>query len=650
MKTNFIKYGLLGLGLCALTSCIDTMDTHPTTSFEENVVWSSEASATAFINAIYDDVIRNCGYAGSGSSVGWEARTPNSVRCSQVGEGIDGVATELGVSKGSDFGSNRFALLRRCNLSIAKVSANQSLSDDAKKQLLASAHFLRGLIFFDQARKMGRFVPLTEVLASTDTIAARVPMTKDVNESYQYVIADLKIAAEDLPTEAGYGLPTKWAAGVILSRAALQAYAYTKDSQYLTLAKTAAQNVIDNSGVQLSNSTGMFNETDQYNSEILWAYYRNKDNTTQGDFEELQRTYPNISTDNVTNSLCPVPLKQKDGASTFEGWAIYFPTQDLVDQYLVTDQETGQALPWYETSQFKNNVDELDPNSVTEAGQLDSYNQKSGDARRIPTPQDMQQVNEAYPNFTRYAQLKSGVTGTNLSKLMYENRDKRFYQAIVYDGATWVGEDVETNLGGNLSQGVRDKEDGGWYNTVTGYYWRKGNIDNPEPRAYYSCKVALHFNLVRLGEAYMNLAEAYLLEGDVANAVKTFNQTRTIHGGLAPSTASNLKDAWADYIRERNCELTNEGGDIYYSYLRWGKYGGDANHGEEAGGIIKDLDRPAYKIEISRDRTKLLIGQVTLMGSANRTFTQKRYLFPINQSFLDTREAYGLDHAQNEGW
>lgn len=650
MKTNFIKYGLLGLGLFAMTSCIDTMDTHPTTSFEENVVWSSEASASAFINAIYDDVIRNCGYAGSGSSVGWEARTPNSVRCSQVGEGIDGVATELGVSKGSDFGTNRFALLRRCNLSIAKVSENEALSESAKKQLLASARFLRGLIFFDQARKMGRFVPLTEVLSSTDTVAARVPMTKDVNESYQYVIADLKAAAEDLPDEAGYGLPTKWAAGVILSRAALQAYAYTGNKEYITLAKESAQNVIDNSGVQLSTSTGMFNENDQYNPEILWAYYRNKDNTTQGDFEELQRTYPNISTDNVNNSLCPVPLKQKDGASTFEGWAIYFPTQDLVDQFLVTDQETGEALPWYETSQFKNNVDELDPNTVTTAGQLDSYKQKSGDDRRMPTPQDLQQVNEAYSTFSRYAQLKSGVTNTNLSKLMYENRDKRFYQAIVYDGATWVGEDVETNLGGNLSQGVRDKEDGGWYNTVTGYYWRKGNIDNPEPRAYYSCKVALHFNLVRLGEAYMNLAEAYLLEGDYGNAVKAFNNTRTVHGGLAPSTASNLKDAWADYIRERNCEMTNEGGDIYYSYLRWGKYGGDANHGEVAGGIIKDFDRPAYKIEISRDRTKLLIGQVTLLGSAKRTFTQKRYLFPINQSFLDTREAYGLDHEQNEGW
>ena len=93
-----------------------------------------------------------------------------------------------------------------------------------------------------------------------------------------------------------------------------------------------------------------------------------------------------------------------------------------------------------------------------------------------------------------------------------------------------------------------------------------------------------------------------------------------------------------------------EGEDIYFSYLRWGKYGGYANYGRTPGDVVYDLDRPVYKIEISRDRRKVLIGQVTVAGSANRNFTQKRYLLPIQQGFLNTREAYGLDHEQNQGW
>ena len=96
--------------------------------------------------------------------------------------------------------------------------------------------------------------------------------------------------------------------------------------------------------------------------------------------------------------------------------------------------------------------------------------------------------------------------------------------------------------------------------------------------------------------------------------------------------------------------MCNEQGDNYWSYLRWGKYGGFANHGRKPGDIIYDLDRPVYKIEISRDRSSILIGQMTLLGASQRSFSTRRYLLPIQQSFLDMREAYGLDHQQTQGW
>ena len=87
---NILKYGFLGLTLAVtMPSCIDTMDTKPASSFTGDVIWGSKSTVEAFINSIYDGVITGAGYAGSGSSVGWESRTPNSVRSSQVGEGID---------------------------------------------------------------------------------------------------------------------------------------------------------------------------------------------------------------------------------------------------------------------------------------------------------------------------------------------------------------------------------------------------------------------------------------------------------------------------------------------------------------------------------------------------------------------------------
>lgn len=648
---NILKYGFLGLGIVAMTSCIDTMDTHPTTVFDAETVWGSKATVEGFVYATYSSVINN-GYAGSGQSVGWEARTPNSVRCSQVGEGIDGMATELGVSSGTDYGCNRFSLLRKANMIIHNVQASSTLSEAEKNELSAHGYLMRGMIFFDQARKMGRFVPVQEVFDVENPDRVNIPMTKTVAEGYDIIINDLQKAADYLPTSNMPGLPTRYAAGVLLSRAALQAYAYTNESKYLDIAIEYATDVINNSGVSLATnltpSKSMWNETDLYNPEILWAYYREKENTNVQSFEELMRTYPNISTDNVKNSQSPTALKQANG-QTFEGWAIYFPTQDLADQFLVTDEATGEALPWYETSQYTSNVNVLDPTTITEAGQVDQYSQLNGDLRRIPTPQDFNQTKDGYPVFQRYHQLKAGAA-RDLSDLMYQGRDKRFYTTMVYDKCTWMNENVELNLGGNMSMGVRDKEDGGWYNTTTGYYWRKSNIENPEPRAYYNSKVALHFNITRLGEAYMNLAEAQLLKKNIPAAVEALNATRVAHGGLAPSTATTEEQAWADYIRERNCEMTNETGDIYFSYLRWGKYGGYANHGRAAGEVIADLDRPAYKIQISRDRTQLIVSQVTLLNSAQRAFSTRRYLLPIHQGFLNTREAYGMKDAQNEGW
>ena len=648
---NILKYGFLGLGIVAMTSCIDTMDTHPTTVFDAETVWGSKATVEGFVYATYSSVI-NAGYAGSGTSVGWEARTPNAVRCSQVGEGIDGTATELGISNGNDWGCNRFSLLRRANLIIHNVGASSTLSEAEKNELSAHGYLMRGMIFFDQARKMGRFVPVLEVFDVENPDKVNIPMTKTVAESYDIIINDLTKAADYLPTSNMPGLPTRYAAGVLLSRAALQAYAYTNDSKYLDTAIKYATDVIQNSGVSLATNLApnksLWNETDLYNPEILWAYYREKENTNVQSFEELMRTYPNISTDNVKNSQSPVALKQANG-QTFEGWAIYFPTQDLADQFLVTDEATGEALPWYETSQYTSNVNILDPTTITEAGQVDQYSQVNGDLRRIPTPQDFNQTKDGYPVFQRYHQLKEGST-RDISDLMYQGRDKRFYTTMVYDKCTWMNEFIGLNLGGNMSMGVRDKEDGGWYNTTTGYYWRKSNIENPEPRAYYNSKVALHFNITRLGEAYMNLAEAQLLKKNIPAAVEALNATRVAHGGLKPSTATTEEQAWADYIRERNCEMTNETGDIYFSYLRWGKYGGYANHGRAAGEVIADLDRPTYKIQISRDRTQLIVSQVTLLNSANRNFTTRRYLLPISQGFLNTREAYGMNDAQNEGW
>ena len=644
---NTLKYGLLGLGVLATTSCMDTLDTKPKVIFDAETVWGSKATVEGFAYSAYNDIIWD-GYAGSGSCVAWEARTPNGILSSQVGDGMgnfDGVAIESSIGSGNDWGCSRFSYLRRANMIIENVPNSTTLTDDEKKQLTAHGRLLRGMIFYKQARLMGYFVPVTQVFDSSDSLTCKIPLTSTLEESYQYVIDDLKFAADNMADSQPAGVPTKWAAKVILSRAALQAYAYTKKSEYLDIALNAAKEVVDNKGDLLSSSNGMFNETDMYNPEILWAYYREDRNTYFRSFYETQQSFPNVKPGDVANSPYASLMKDANGI-TFEAWGVFWPTQDLVDQYLVNDEATGKALPWYESSQWLNNTEELDPATIVHP--VDSFANKAHGARRMPCPADYQNTNANYPTITRYATLKEGAT-KNISQLMYENRDRRFYTAVVYDGCKWFNEDVELFHGGNMYRGLRDREEGGWYTTTTNYYWRKSSIES-FPRAYEGLNMAIHFNLARVGEAYMNLAEAYLLKGQIANAVAALNETRTVHGGLAPSTASTEEEAWKDYIRERNCEMVNEGGDLYWSYLRWGKYGGYANEGEQPGGIVQALNRPVHMIQIDHERKTILVNQVTINRAAERKFSERRYLLPVNQSFLDTRKAYGIDDKYTQEW
>ena len=655
---NILKYGLLGLGVIATTSCKDTLDLKPKVIFDAETVWGSVSTVEGFVYSAYNDIIWD-GYAGSGSCVAWEARTPNGCLSSQVGDGkgnVDGVAIESSIGSGNDWGVSRFGYLRRANMIIENVEASETLTEDAKKQLKAHGHLLRGMIFYKQARLMGRFVPVTQVFDSTDSLTCEIPLTQSVAESYEYVISDLKYAADNMEDNQPSGVPTKWAAKVILSRACLQAYAYTGKTEYIDMAIEAAKEVTENKS--LSTSNGMFNETDMYNPEILWAYYREDQNTYFSSFDETMCSFPNVKPGDVGNNPYATLMKDASGGPTFEAWGVFWPTQDLVDQFLVNDAVSGEAKPWNETSQWLNNTEALDVNTLTPENPVDTYQNKSFGARRMPCPADFRNTNTKYPTFTQYATLKEGAE-KNISQLMYENRDKRFYTAVVYDGCKWFNEDIELFHGGNVYRGFRDKEEGGWYTTTTNYYWRKSTIES-FPRAYHNLNMAIHFNLARVGEAYMNLAEAYLLKAKndasyISKAVAALNATRTTHGGLQPSKASTLKDAWADYIRERNCEMCNEGGDIYFSYLRWGKYGGYANLDDngnptQPGDIVHALNRPVHMVQIDHTRSTMLVNQLTINRAAERKFSDKRYLLPINQSFLNTREAYGIEDNYTNEW
>lgn len=634
--------GCLGFGL--FTSC-DVMDTRPFETYDEELVWSSKEMADAFVLGTYPDII---GYF-AGSSASWEALTPNGAECDQVGNYINTTATETGLSSSTDYGFGRFNLQRRCNQILEHVESSQVLSDEQKKELIGEAHFLRGLLWFDMTRKMGRFVPITKVLTQDDTEAFHTPLTSSIDESYKLILDELNLAIEGLPETSDQGRANKYAALALRSRIGLQAYAYTKNESYLDIVISSAEEVINSGKYQLTdNYEGMFNsDIAPSDPEIILARYYLEKDATMGNFPEMVSALPNLPNDDVVNGSANGVNTLDPSQQVFESWATYFPTQDLIDQYLVIDEKTGEAKTWYETSQYLENIENLPTEGLNE-GSLEVFTRYDGELRHVPTAQDLLTGRTDYPLFSRIGKIKEGSNRT-VSDIMFNHRDKRMDATIIRDMSQFWGFQMDLNVGGNASQGVRSKEDGGWYTTTTGYYWRK-NTTSPNPVANASIKTNMHYIVTRLGEMYMNMAEAYLLKGNVVKAVETLNVTRVQHGGLPESKVSTLNEAWTDYMRERRVEMAYECGDIYFSYLRWGKYGGASNYGKAGGDVIVDLNRPIYKISITSDRKSFCINQLTLLNSWNRNFTTRRYLFPIPQASIDTRTAAGIIDIQNEGW
>lgn len=603
MKINKYIVPLLFCTAGVLQGCNDFLDTKPSESYSEELAWSSRSTAEAFILQTYNNVIPK--YTDFKTE---DCLTTNSV---YVYQGSPNAVREL-VDRGWDFGFGDFGTVRRCNLIIEKVAASP-IDEKSKTELIAEGKMLRAMTYYYQAKHTGRVIWVDRVLTEEDDF--NLGLTSTIKESYDYILKDLDDAIAGLPTESKAGRLNKNAALALKSEVCLTAAAYTGEKALFQQAIDAVDAI---QGYTLdSNYEGMFNQDGAYSSpEIILARYRSKDNNTCGN-TLMQEMIPNQNNDAIKNFGCS-PVMKTD--FIFECWMSHAPSQNLVDNYLVIDRLTNQAVPWNESTQFKNSVNEVPVSDVA----------------------DMAYDPKELVNGKGYV----SKDGTKLNELVYGNRDKRFYATIVYDSCLFYGETITMCQKGNLNRCSRVGNPGTSHMPLTNYMWRK-SIYNVSPRPFVDVLTDYHYVVFRLGRVLMNKAEALLCQGKWQEAMNVINKTREVHGGLPASTATNLAEAWIDYKRERNVELPLEG-DYYWSLLRWGKYGQEANHGLAPTSVIPELNCPATFSEISKDRQRMFVGQVQFTND-QREFRTRRYLFPIPQGVINANPALS-DADQNPEW
>jgi hypothetical protein len=599
----------------------EVLDTQPYNKISEDVIWNNKANAETFIYSTYNSIM----YAfASGPQT--DPYTTNTLGFDDIYNYSAPIFTGS-VDRNTDKGFNNWAQVRRCNMIIDKIGESTGISDDDKKALIAEGKFLRAMSYFNVARNIGRIVWIDKVLSPDDSLL--LSSTSNPTESYKFIIKDLEDAVRNLPATKIEGRANKYVAAAMLSEVCLEALAYenypdapniSPSDSLVDLAIQSAQMVINEGGYSLEQDYGsMFNDINPGSSEIIMGIYRKAINTTC-DGTPMQLMVPNMSNASISQ-YGGSPLLNSS-IRIFEAWVQHGPTENLAKDYLVIDKsDPSIALPWNQTSQFKSAINV----SAT-----------------IPTTEIPQAGGEVSVS---HGSIKPG-SDESIWTLTNEKRDARWAATFITDSTQFYGETLTTSVLGNATRWMKIRG-AAYYLSLTNMYWRKGVYNNVNPRIYVGIPTDYHYVVTRLGRVYLNLAEAYLLKGDISDAVAALNKTRTVHGKLPPSMAATLVDAWTDYKRERRVDLTLEN-DYYWSLLRWGRYGGPANHNTVSGGVIPELTETPQVLDVSKDRKDFSIVEGPFFGSNNvRVFEPRRYLFPIAQSYLDRNPKFG---PQNPGW
>lgn len=205
----------------------------------------------------------------------------------------------------------------------------------------------------------------------------------------------------------------------------------------------------------------------------------------------------------------------------------------------------------------------------------------------------------------------------------YKNREKRFYESIIYDGSYWYDDTIYTRqgIGSKNEIDLADKDDA----TQTGYYVRKRisdkitlGADNWDGRSSPQ-----NYSYFRYGEILLNYAEAQNeAVGPDASVYDALTKLRA-RVDLPPLPAGLNQDDMRKAIRrERRVELAFED-KRWWDLIRW-----NIAH--------VNLNRLLHGIAITTGGGGTLqYAPVPAVGGNRKFDASRNYLFPIPQAMRD---------------
>lgn len=283
MKTGIYKLVFLFLGLSALTGCGDFLDTTPTDSVSDKLVWSKPEYAELAVNDFYNIIDALGQFDTAQSAVGLTEGMTDVLKygstalnthmwfANELAYALNGIPANTASYFLGNW-SYCYTRLARINQALSNLYSFKSNFDtESFNRLEAELRFFRGFIYFEL---MKRYKEVIIYDKDMQAIKAHKALSTET-EGWNFVKEDLSFAATTLPATSSTGRLTCGAAYALLSRAML--YAERWDD-----AAAAAYAVIESHTYSLMPSyADAFSKTKaQGNTESILEYEYNKEGVT----------------------------------------------------------------------------------------------------------------------------------------------------------------------------------------------------------------------------------------------------------------------------------------------------------------------------------------------------------------------------------
>lgn len=428
-----------------------------------------------------------------------------------------------------------YVLVRDINLALENIEKfGTSLSAEQKVQFSAELRFLRAQVYFDLVKRMGGVPLVTKQLIydyNGDPSYLQQPRAKE-EEVYDFIASELDAIKDQLGNGGSNTRANKYTAMALKSRAMLYAGSIAK---YNNLMASPISTPGGEVGIPAARANDYYAKSLAASEEII-----------NSGVYQLYKTNPNLG----ENFYDAVTKKSAN------------PEIILAQDFLVSkDKRHGFT---YDNIARNVREDNLSSSSITPSLNLvEDFEYLDGTSGELKT---------------RNAGNTDYIYYNNVAEV-FANKDARLYGTVVYPGTSFRGTPVQIQAGVKVWNGTTNSfqnvesntlgstyEDGGLLTgssgpqrsqtevTNSGFYLRK-YVDQTAMSSTRGIRSDMWWVRYRLGEIYLNAAEAALETGKTANALKYVNLVRE-RAGFGANSLKTLTIARLQ--NERRVELAFE--------------------------------------------------------------------------------------------